>query len=131
MYALDTSTVVDYLRGRGRVAERLLATPFGDVALPTVVLYELELGLEKSDAAPSRRKRLEEFFRSVTLLPFGEAEARAAARIRVDLEARGRPIGPYDTLIAATALARGAVLVTHNTEEFGRVEGLRLEDWYG
>ncbi|HSL81928.1 MAG TPA: PIN domain-containing protein [Thermoanaerobaculia bacterium] len=65
-----------------------------------------------------------------TLLPFGAAEARAAARIRAGLEAQGRTIGPYDILIAATALARGEVLVTHNTEELGRVEGLRLEDWF-
>lgn len=130
MYALDTSTVVDYFRGRGQVAERLLATSLRDVALPTVVLYELELGVEKAGASPKRRSQLDELFRSVSLLPFGQAEAKAAARIRGDLESRGLPIGPYDVLIAATALARGAILVTHNTEEYSRVQGLRLEDWY-
>lgn len=112
------------------MAERLLATSFRDVALPTVVLYELELGAEKADASPTRRSQLDELFSSVTLLPFDQAEAKAAARIRADLEARGVPIGPYDVLIAATALSRGAVLVTHNTEEYSRVQGLRLEDWY-
>lgn len=60
----------------------------------------------------------------------GVEPAKAAARIRADLESRGLPIGPYDVLIAATALARGAILVTHNTVELSRVAGLRLEDWY-
>ncbi|HUF77417.1 MAG TPA: type II toxin-antitoxin system VapC family toxin [Thermoanaerobaculia bacterium] len=130
MYALDTSTVVDYLRGRGRVGERLLATPSREIALPTIVLYELELGAEKAGAPAERRAELAELFETVTLLAFDEAEAKAAARIRADLEASGLPIGPYDVLIAATALARGAILVTHNREEFSRVAGLRLEDWY-
>lgn len=66
----------------------------------------------------------------MTVLPFGLEEARAAARIRVDLESRGEPIGPHDTLIAATAVAAGGILVTHNTKEFSRVGKLRLEDWY-
>lgn len=130
MYALDTSTVVDYLRGNGRVAERLLATPPREVAIPAVVLYELELGAEKAGASPRRRSQLTELVQSATLLAFGAEEAKAAARIRADLESRGLPIGPHDVLIAATALARGAVLVTHNTDEFSRVQGLRLEDWY-
>lgn len=58
MYALDTNTVIDYLRGNGRVAERLLATPLQEVSLPAVVVYELELGAEKSGASTQRRAQL-------------------------------------------------------------------------
>ena len=65
-----------------------------------------------------------------SILPFGREEVKSAAAIRADLENRGTPIGPYDVLIAGTALANRSVLVTHNTREFERVEGLRLEDWY-
>jgi tRNA(fMet)-specific endonuclease VapC len=50
--------------------------------------------------------------------------------IRADLESKGTPIGPYDTLIAGIALSSGAILVTHNTKEFKRVKGLNIEDWY-
>ena len=49
--------------------------------------------------------------------------------IRASLERRGKPIGPLDTLIASNALAIDVLLFTHNTREFGRVEGLRVEDW--
>lgn len=129
MYALDTSTVVNYFRGRGRVAERLLSRSPREVFLPTIVLYELELGVEKSVEASRRRNELDDLARVIQLLPFGPGEARVAARIRARLEAEGRRIGPYDILIAATALAHGAVLVSHNVDEFRRVDGLQVEDW--
>jgi len=76
------------------------------------------------------KARLDALLRFLRVLPFGEAEARAAARIRARLEGEGKPIGPLDVLVAATALEQQAVLVTHNTREFRRVTGLRVEDWY-
>lgn len=130
MYVLDTNTVSYYLKGQGRVAERLLGTAPSDVALPGVVVYELLYGAGRAQAPRVLRRGLDMLLETVGCLSFGEAEARAAARIRLDLEAAGAPIGPLDVLIAATALAHRGVLVTHNTREFGRVEGLRLEDWY-
>lgn len=130
MFALDTNSAIYFFKGKGRVAERLLATPFDQLALPLVVLYELEVGLAKSRNPERRRAQVEELAYLVRVLPFGRVEARAAARIRAALEARGTPIGPIDTLVAGTALYHGAILVTHNLEEFGRVQGLELEDWY-
>jgi tRNA(fMet)-specific endonuclease VapC len=130
MYALDTNSVSYYLKGRGRLAERLLAEPPSDVGIPAVVVYEIAYGAARAGAPPGLSGRLGSFLAAFRVLPFGEAEARTAARVRADLEASGRPIGPHDVLIAATALEHGATLVTHNTREFGRVRGLRLEDWY-
>ena len=130
MYALDTNSLSYFLKGRGRVGERLLAQPPAKVGLPSVVLYELVYGATRSQAPPDLKARLEALLRSLPILPFGEAEARAAAQIRADLETRGKPIGPHDVLIAATALAHGATLVTRNQREFRRVKGLRVEDWY-
>ncbi|MFL6202474.1 MAG: type II toxin-antitoxin system VapC family toxin [Thermoanaerobaculia bacterium] len=130
MYALDTNSVVYFFKGMGRVAERLLSTPPREVALPAIVLYELELGLAKSAAPERRRAQVDELVRRVNVLPFRHSEARVAARVRADLERAGKPIGPLDFLIAGTALAHGATLVTHNTKEFSRVDGLSLEDWY-
>ncbi len=130
MYVLDTNSVIYFFKGMGQVAERLLSTPPREVALPAVVLYELELGLAKSSSPERRRSQVDELVRRVTILPFGHAEAQVTARIRADLERAGEPIGPLDFLIAGTALANGATLVTHNTKEFGRVGGLSLEDWY-
>ncbi len=130
MYALDTNSLIYFFKGTGRVAERLPQIPPREIAIPTVVLYELELGLAKSTDPVRRRNQLEDLLSVVELLPFGKTEARMAAKVRADLEMKGTPIGQIDTLIAGTALSHGAVLVTRNVREFGRVEGLTVEDWY-
>jgi len=130
LYVLDTNTVSYYLKGQGRVAQRLLAAAPAEVALPAVVVYELLYGAGRAQAPRSLRRGLDALLGTVGCLPFGDAEARTAARIRLGLETAGAPIGPHDVLIAATALANRGVLVTRNKREFGRVEGLRLEDWY-
>lgn len=130
MYALDTNILSYFFKGEGQIATRLLSTPPSEVAIPAVVLFELEFGLARSIRHAQRRKQLQELVSLVTLLPFGPAEARASAQIRAELEQAGTPIGPYDLLIAGTALSHGAILVTHNTRELQRVRGLTLEDWY-
>ena len=130
MYVLDTNSVVFFFKGEGRVGERLLERKPTEVALPAIVLYELEVGALRSNAPARRRQQLDTILDATRVIPFGPAEARAAAQIRADLEATGQGIGPLDTLIAATAFANRGTLVTHNTREFRRVRGLRVEDWY-
>lgn len=130
MYLLDTNTVIYFFKGQGRVAERLLAVPPAEVALPSIVVYELSVGALRSGNPERRRKDLQELIAVSAVLPFGPQEAAAAAQIRHDLERAGVTIGPYDILIAGAALSRGATLVSHNTGEFSRVQGLSLEDWY-
>ena len=127
---LDTNTLIYFFKGMGRVAERLLAHSPQGIGIPAVVLYELEVGLAKSVQPEKRQQQLAQMQAVVAILPFGTAEAQAAAQIRAALERAGEPIGPYDVLIAATALANGGILVTHNVREFGRVPGLQIEDWY-
>ena len=130
MYVLDTNTVIYFFKGMGRVGERLLATPPSKVALPAVVLYELEVGVAKSSSSKRRRAQRDQLLRTISILPFAREQARAAAEIRSRLERLGTPIGPLDTLIAGTTLQAGATLVTRNVEEFGRVPNLSTENWY-
>ncbi len=131
MFVLDTNTLVHFFRGEGEVARRLLSTAPADIAVPTVVVYELETGIAKSKDAAKRRGQLEQLLQVVAVLPFGIGEARAAAVLRARLEQDGMPIGPMDTLIAGTALAHRGVLVTRNVRAFARVPGLAVQDWYG
>lgn len=130
MYILDTNTLIYFFKGIGNVSTRLLQTPPRSIGIPTIVLFELEVGIAKSSSPKKRRLQLEDLTATVNILPFGHEELKFAAAVRVDLENRGKPIGPYDVLIAGTALANKGVLVTHNTSEFERIEGLQLEDWY-
>lgn len=130
MYVLDTNTLIYFFKDMGSVKHNLLQIPPQDLAIPSVVVYELEYGLAKSNAPQKRRAQIGELCSLVNILPFDEAEAKCAATVRANLEKQGTPIGPQDVLIAGTALANQGVLVTRNTSEFSRVAGLDLEDWY-
>ena len=128
-FALDTNTLSYYMRQEGRVAERFQALPPQQIALPSVVVYELNYGLRRV----GRRTALDalaKLVQTVDVLDFDLEAADHAARIRIELEARGTPISNADLLIAATARRHGCTLVTHNTREFARVPGLVVEDWY-
>lgn len=103
--------------------------PPNSIALPTVVLFELHINLVKSRNSGRRATLLQAFVAKSLILPLDQNAAICAARIRAQLEQRGQPIGPFDTLIAGIAMASQATLVTHSTRE-SKVEGLMLEDWY-
>ena len=131
MYALDTNTLLDFFRGKGDVARKVLAVPPGEVALPAIVAYEVWVGVLGSRNAKRRQAQYEQFLTTVSVLPFDLSVSRHAAEIRYALERRGEGIGPLDTLIAATALANNATLFTRNVREFARVRGLKLANWHG
>jgi len=130
IYVLDTNTLIYFFKGQGTVAETLLNTPPAEVSIPAIVVYELETGIQKSLQPEKRTQQLHTLLDAARVLPFDRACASEAARIRAELEKQGSPIGPTDTLIAGTALAHGGILVTHNLDEFKRVPGLRVTDWY-
>ena len=130
MFALDTDTVSFFLRGQGRVADRLAVSDPASIGIPAIVLHELRYGMLRAGGGTRKRDDLETFLRAISVLPFDARSAAAAADARLELDRMGQPIGPFDILIAGTALANGAILVTHNVREFGRIPNLRIEDWY-
>ena len=130
MYILDTNTLIYFFKGIGNVASILLSKSPKDISIPSIALYELEVGIAKSTKPNKRRKQLKLLISKIDISSFGAKEAEVAAMIRANLESKGTPIGPYDTLIAGTALSINATLITHNTKEFKRVNGLNIEDWY-
>ncbi len=111
---------------------RLQALSPADIGVPAIVEYELRYGLLRLqvEAAAPRLAALSALLRPMQVLPFDSECAVHAARIRVELEAVGTPIGPHDLLIAATALRHNAMLVTRNVREFVRVKGLLCIDWH-
>jgi tRNA(fMet)-specific endonuclease VapC len=94
-----------------------------------VVIHELYYGAFKSQRVDQNVARVDALQFSV--LEFDEDDARQAGQIRAHLASKGTPIGPCDVLIAGQAKARELTLVTHNTTEFQRVPGLKVEDWKG
>ena len=130
IYVLDTNTLIHFFKGLGGVSDRFLATPPSEIGIPAIVLLELEVGIGKSRTPQKRKAKLQEFISLINIISFGYKEAKSAAEIRIKLEKKGLPIGPYDILIAASAMANNGTLVTHNIREFERIKGLKVEDWY-
>jgi tRNA(fMet)-specific endonuclease VapC len=130
VFLLDTNVCIRILNGSSPVvAARLQSTSPAEVRLCSVVKAELLYGARKSARVDENLRLLHRFFAPLVSLPFDDRCADEAGILRLDLERSGRPIGPNDLLIAATARAHDLVLVTANTREFGRVPGLRLDDW--
>ena len=133
MICLDTHVVVALLTGRKPAARHRYDTVRGTgdtLALSVLVLFELRFGADNSAHAERNHRTLDAFLEDgFMVLDFDSEDAREAGAIRASLRAKGTPIGPYDTLIAAQARRRGATLVTANTREFERVPGLQVVDW--
>jgi tRNA(fMet)-specific endonuclease VapC len=130
MFMLDTNTLIYFFKGMGKVEENLFSHSPRDIFIPSLVIYELQVGIAKSNNPQKREKQLATLLEQVNVIPFEEREAKTSALIRADLEKKGTPIGPLDILIAGSAKAHNLTLVTHNTREFMRVEGLTLRDWF-
>lgn len=128
-YLLDTNTIVAIQKNNLRVLERIRARGGEEIGMSSIVMHELYFGAFKSDRI--ERNLAEVAKLRFRVVDFDRDDARIAGEIRTTLRRLGTPIGPYDTLIAGQALARGLTLVTRNTGEFTRVEGLRVEDWEG
>jgi tRNA(fMet)-specific endonuclease VapC len=128
IYLPDTNAVSAYMRGDDAGLVEKMRSSFGELALSVIVLAEREFGVAKGSNATARLK-LAELAQTLPVEPFTRDDSTHYAAIRHDLEARGAGIGPMDTLIAAQALRLGATVVTRNTREFGRVTGLRVENW--
>jgi tRNA(fMet)-specific endonuclease VapC len=129
-YLLDTNTCIRYLNGSSsNVFKRLNQLPAATIFVCSIVKFELRYGALRSTKIEQTLAEQEKFLRRFISLPFDEKSQLIAAQIRADLSLRGKPIGPYDVLIASIAMANDLILVTHNLKEFERVAGLKIEDW--
>jgi tRNA(fMet)-specific endonuclease VapC len=127
-YLLDANAVIGLLNDNtSRTAQRARRERPDDVAVSVIVAHELFYGAFKSRRAAHNVALIEAL--QFLVLEFDKEDARQAGQIRALLSSAGTPIGPYDVLIAGQAVARDMILVTHNTQEFARVPGLRFEDW--
>ena len=129
-YLFDICTVSDFVKGEKGTLLRLKSKSPSQIKIAAITAYEPWYGLSKDPQLKARTKNvILGFLSDIEITPFYEEEARCAADTRSKLEKGGKPIEAYDTLIAATALARGFVLVTSNEKEFSRVPNIEIENW--
>lgn len=129
-YMLDTNICIYAIKHKPpEVIRNFLRHAPDDMCISSVTYGELMHGVEKSQAAERNRLAITLFLAAISILPFDYHAAEEYGRIRAKLESRGTPIGPMDMLIAGHAKSNGLILVTNNTREFLRVDGLQIEDW--
>ena len=132
-YCLDTNVCIAIINGSSVPVRARLKAVLAEgavVCVSSVVLHELWYGVAKSARQESNTERVRGFLSGpFEILPWDDEDARAAGEVRAVLEKEGQVIGAYDALIAAQAVRRGITLVTANTREFTRVDGLMWEDW--
>jgi tRNA(fMet)-specific endonuclease VapC len=129
-YLLDSNTCIVYLKqADSRVKRRLEMVLPQEIVVCSVVKAELFYGAKKSKKTEENLAKQRKFFSYFLSLPFDDAASEIYGDIRADLETKGTPIGAYDLQIAAIAMANNLILVTHNTREFSRIQGLMIEDW--
>jgi len=133
IYFLDTNAASAFAKQRNSRLCAMMQQYLGQLKLSSVVWAELEYGVAKKPDEPVHRERLAWLReRIMEVEPFDEKAAKAAAELRAyfeNLKPNAEPIGKMDCLIAGHALSRGAIVVTHNVSEFGRVPTLQVEDW--
>ena len=129
-YLLDSNICIYAMKNRPlQVLRRLQNVGRAVVAVSVITVLELRQGAERSPQRELAHARLDDFFGPMAALSFEVSDALAAARIRAEIFRIGRPIGDFDSLIAAQALARDLIVVTNNVDEFERVPDLRIENW--
>jgi len=128
-YLLDTNVVIALMKNHSRVVERVRRARRSELLICAPVEAELWFGVSKSSRIDENRHHLLTLLEWLPSLPFSGEATRLCGELRADLARKGTPIGPYDLQIAAIALTNDCVLVTHNTDEFSRISGLKLEDW--
>ena len=128
-YMLDTNIVIYTMKKRPDSVREGFKKHHGRMCISSITFMELVYGAERSSNPDRNLTSLEGFVARMDVLPLDDSAAAHAGQIRAELARLGMPIGPYDQLIAGHARSQGLVLVTNNEEEFGRVPGLRTENW--
>ena len=129
-YMLDTNICIYIIKHRPEeVIQKFMEHDPDDICISAITYAELVHGVEKSQAKEKNRVALMVLLSEIQIVPFDDLAAQIYGEIKADLQKKGTPIGLMDTLIAGHAKALNLTLVTNNTKEFARVEGLELEDW--
>ena len=129
-YMLDTNICINTIKRKpDSVIRKFLAHNPEELCISAITYAKLMHGVEKSQAVEKNRLALALFLSPITILDFDSSAAEEYGKVRAALERKGTLIGPMDLLIAGHAKSRDLILVTNNTREFTRVDGLKVEDW--
>ena len=128
-YMLDTNIAIYTIKNKPREVREAFKAHDGQLCISAVTLMELMYGAEASAAVERNLRDIEGFAARLDVFPYDNEAAAHTGQLRAELRKIGRPIGPYDEMIAGHARSRGLVVVTHNIKQFENVPGIRLTNW--
>ena len=129
-YLLDTNICIYIIKKKPeKVFNKFRNISFGSIGISSITLAELQYGVMKSSNPGKNQEALERFITPLQIFEFGFDQTLVYVQIRAELERKGTPIGPLDTLIASHAVSLDLILVTNNMREFKRIPDLQLENW--
>lgn len=129
-YLLDTNICIYIIKKKPQIVlQRFKKFPLGSIGISTITLAELQFGIHKSSNPEKNLAALNLFTIPLEIIDFDYNATVEYGFIRAELEKKGTPIGPLDTLIAAHAKSAGLTLVTNNEKEFNRIPNLKIENW--
>ena len=129
-YLLDTNICIYIIKKRPiNVFEKFRSLSVGSIGISSITLAELQYGIMKSSNPEKNQEALDKFLTPLEILDFDYKATTEYGKVRADLEKKGTPIGPLDTLIASHAKSLDLTLVTNNEREFDRISGLKIENW--
>ena len=130
MYFLDSNTCIYFLNGTyTSIRDKLLSMSLNEIVIPSIVKAELILGAYKSQHSKTNLENVEKFLQPFEVISFNDQMTYVYASIRFKTEKVGKIVGPNDLFIASITKFHEGILVTHNVNEFKRIEGLIIEDW--
>lgn len=129
MFLIDTNICIYAMKGTFPPLGQRLLEEQKSIFVSSVTVGELEYGAAKSRWGERTRQIFQAFLANYEIIPFDEMDAIYFGKLRAELASRSTPIGVYDAMIGAQGVARNLAVVTHNTKEFCRIPGLRVEDW--
>ncbi len=128
-YMLDTNIVIYTMKNRPDHMKKVFNQHHGQMCISAITLGELVFGAEHSQQVERNLIDIEKMISRLDVLPFDDKAAYHFGQVRAELYRVGKPIGPYDMMIAGHARSSGLKLVTNNIKEFERVQGLQVENW--
>lgn len=130
-YMLDTNICIYTIKKKPIEVVQQFSKNQDYLCISSITLMELYYGAEKSSNPQMNLAEIEKFIANLVVLDYDPYAAAHTAQIRAELAQSGKTIGSYDAMIAGHARSLGLICVTNNLREFERVEGLRLENWWG
>ena len=129
-YLLDTNICIYIIKKRPIIVfDKFRSLSIGSIGISSITLAELQYGIMKSSNPDKNQEALDKFLTPIEIIDFGFYATMEYGKIRAELERKGTPIGPLDTLIASHAKSLDLTLVTNNEREFERISGLKIENW--